>query len=399
LKTNIPFINRVFAILLSIVFCLVLVPSFITLPVELVLFNPETYHPVIEDETYRSQYPEIITRLLITRIYDADAEWQHPPILAYQDNLSYIIKEHIPEDWAVGVITELFDHGLDYLNFRKPAPTLSINTQELKSALILNSEAISEGYLSSLPSCRIGTGESSEIRAGASVFDLPPCKPDQASFSQARTLLAEYLADLFNRMPSETSIIGLVTLEQTETEGFFRTYSLARWGLRLLPLISISILILVSILLKARREVMFRWIGRMIVFVSGVCLFGLVILLIGFDQFIALTMNPFLRQLIPGFDVLMLAIVHRVGYQTIVWVVVTLVIAAGFGLFLIFMRRFVKPPEEPPAVEPQMLMEEIHTDVGSEALPVKEIKPETLEEVEESEKKLNQKSRKKPTAD
>ena len=144
---------------------------------------------------------------------------------------------------------------------------------------------------------------------------------------------------------------------------------------------------------------MFRWIGRMLVFLCGICLFGLVILLIGFDQFVALTMNPFLRQLIPGFDVLMLGVVHRVGYQTIVWVLVSLVIVAAFGLFLILLRRFVKPSMESPAAEPEMPMEEIHTNVESEALPEKEIKPETLEEVEESEKKQSGKNRKKPAAD
>lgn len=398
MKTNIPFINRVIAIIISIAFCLVLIPSFFSLPIELVLFNPETYHPVIMDEKYQNQYPEIITRLLMNHIYDDNTESQPPPVLANQENLSFAIKEHVPVDWAVDVILALFDNGLEFLNFMKPAPTLTINTRDLKSALILNVESITDDYLSSLPSCEAGTAGPSEIGADVSIFDLSPCKPGQPAYSPTNKLLADYLTDLFNQLPSETSIAGTVSLNQADSEDNFRTYSIFRWGFRLLPLISISLLIIMAMLLRNRRDIMFGWIGKLLVFVSGVCLFGLVILLIGFDQFIALTLNPLLRQLVPGFDVLMLGVIHHVGYQTIVWVIVTLVATGGFGLFLIFLRRFVKLSKEPPVVEPEIPKDENQTVVEPDATPVKEIEPETLEEIEESERKQRGRTKKK-TAD
>ncbi len=398
MKQKIPFINRILAFLLSIIFCLVLVPSFFSLPIELVLFNPDTYHPVIEDETYQSQYPDVITKLLISHIYNPENNPQIPPILAQQTNLGFAIKQVVPHEWAVGSITDLFNHTLEYLNFKKPTPTISINTQDLKTALILNSESISADYLSSLPSCSATDNQIPLTQNNLFIFEIPPCKPNEAIFPRVNTLLGQYLQDNFNRLPAETSIVGVIPFDPPESEIYFRTYSIARWALRLLPIMTISLLIFISLLLRAQREVVFKWIGKMLIFVCGICLLGLIILLIGFDQFIALTLNHFLQQLITGLDVLILGIIHSVGYQTIVWVIVSLVITTGFGVFLILMERFLKPKGDQVA-ESDLSDEETEKEKEIDSSLEKTIKPETLEEIEISEKNRDRGSKGKKATD
>jgi hypothetical protein len=58
----------------------------------------------------------------------------------------------------------------------------------------------------------------------------------------------------------------------------------------------------------------------------------------------------------------------------------------------------VKLSKEPPVVEPEIPKDENQTVVEPDATPVKEIEPETLEEIEESERKQRGRTKKK-TAD
>jgi len=156
-------------------------------------------------------------------------------------------------------------------------------------------------------------------------------------------------------------------------------------------------LIVIALLLRPERNVMLKWIGRLLVFTSSFGLIGLVIIMIGFDQFIVLLVNRYLNDLIEGFGVLLLRLIQKVGYITLVWVIISMIAVLAFGLFLLLVNRLFKPK----VISGNSSNGEsgIHKE---EVLPVtmdgenqlqKEIQPETMEEIENKEKEISKRKK------
>ena len=140
---------------------------------------------------------------------------------------------------------------------------------------------------------------------------------------------------------------------------------------------------------------MLEWCGRLVFFVSAITLLGLIILLIGFDQFVAMTLNPFLTDLITGFGYVVLGAAQDLGFKTLIWVLISAFMLAVFGVLLMLAGRFSKPKpaqeivEEPEAVETSEWQNLSEVEQPSE----KAVTPETLEEIEEAEKEQKDKKR------
>ncbi len=380
-QTRIGVFNRSLAFLLSVIAAIALIISQFTLPFELVLFNSESYSSVIEDTRFTSQYPEIITNILVSQFYDMHVAGDLPQILSNQDKFRGVLKKYVPEDWSKQTMSAFIQQILEYFNFRLPTNSMNVELGGLKSELILHSREISQDYIHSLVNCSTISG--TEIGPNATVYNLPPCQPDTANLPTFVQLTSTYLEDLFNQLPSRFSTTNFTAVGNRTADQYFYYYSIARWALRLMPLLTLVLLILIAVLLRKSRPVMLRWIGRLLVITSAITLVFLVILLIGFDQFIALIVNRFLGNLIEGFGVLLLGFIQAVGYQTLVWVVVSVIITLGFGFFLILIARIFKPKEE--KSETESMKEDLPENTQTE--PKKEITPQTMEEIEEEEKK------------
>ena len=98
-----------------------------------------------------------------------------------------------------------------------------------------------------------------------------------------------------------------------------------------------------------------------------------------------MTLNPHLKNLVSGFGYILLGAVQDVGYQMLIWVIISTAIMLAFGLMLVFAGRMVKEPQPVMAEEPQY--ETIESEpVVEEIEPQKTIVPETMEEIEQREK-------------
>lgn len=270
---------------------------------------------------------------------------------------------------------------MDYLNFRLPTNAMNIELGGLKSDLILSSQDISVNYLNSLVNCSENALQ--DPIQTVTVFELPPCKPERSQMPRFVELTSRYLEDLFNQLPSRFSTAEVTALQDISTNRFFYYYSVSRWVLRLMPLLTLIMLILIAALLKRERPVMLRWIGRLLVITSAFTLIMLVVVLIGFDQLIAMMVNRFLGKLIEGIDVLLLGFIQEVGYQTIVWVIVSVIITLAFGLFLSLIVNVLRSKKN--VTEKESIDEDVPPD-DSQA-PLKDLAPQTIEEIEEEEKK------------
>ena len=394
-KNRVNLINRLIAFLLSVITAIALFVSHFTFPAELVLFNNQSYYPVIENEEYSANYPKIISEILISQFYGTKIAGDMPSILSNQDAFGSAIKSFIPDEWSKRTLKYFIDQVFDYFNFRIPNQSLKIELGGLKTGLILNSKNLSEKYINSLNNCS-AQNEAQLDEIELTIFDLPPCKPEQNLMISFVNLTSRYLEDLFNRLPSSFSTSNIAPINTDTSDYIFYFYSIARWALRLMPLLTISILILIAVLLRKQRDLMLRWIGRLLVITSAISLIGLVIILIGFDQFIALLTKRLLGNLIEGFGVLLLGLIQEVGYQTLVWVVISAVAALGFGFFLLLMGRIFKPKDVSQLMDEEESFDLVSEDISvDENMPLKELAPQTIEEIEEEEKNNIPKGRKK----
>jgi hypothetical protein len=401
MENKIPFQNRILAFILSLLIVIPLLLSFFTFPIELVLLNNQSYKLILENEKNSSIYPGIISEVLTSELFREIPLNQFPTILSNRESFKFVLEKYVPSDWASSVFTDLTRNVLDYLNFRIPDTSLKLEIVYLKTTLIQKSNALALDYISTLPTCSV-TSMNTEISTNqdkANVFQLPPCKPDEKGMQAATNLTAIFIEDLINRLPATVLISGALPYDKTVAGNYFYFYSLGRWALRMLPILAIAILIVISLLLRPEKKIMLRWVGRLLIFISGLSLIGLVVLLIGFDQFVALSINRFINGLVDGFGVILLGLIQKIGYLTLVWVIISVIIVFAFGLFLLLISKLFKPKpvtssltqneDEINLANDELLPESIYV----ENLTEKVIKPETLEEIENQEKKALKKKK------
>ena len=346
---KIPFQNRIFAFIFSILFIFSLFLSFFTLPVELELFNSQSYYTMLENEEYAEVIPDVLSETLV---YQTGSQFSPMKLVANKDTVKTIIRNYLSPELMQSTFNKVIDQLLAYLNFKIPSGNMTIDISEIKSSLTLSSQEIAADYLATFPNCRTSEIAGIDLTNDPGVQDLPACKPSGKELSQFEEVWTSAFEDVFNSLPSSISLVDVLPLQQTITNKFFNYYSLIRWGFRLLPIVSILLLTLIAVLLRNQREVMWKWCGRLLVIVSGLTLIGLVILMIGFDQFVAMLLNPVLQNLISGFGFILLGVVQDVGFQMLVWVVISALVVMGFGLLLMLAVKFIRPKkEEPSALE------------------------------------------------
>lgn len=400
---KIPIQNRAFALILTMLFAITLIISLFALPVELVMLDPQSYTPILEKEENVSRYPEIISQVLVSEFVKGLAPAPMPKILSNKEGLGTSFEKNISPERALFVFNELSKQTLEYLNFQAPNLSLILDIGQLKSNLILSSEQIASDYLMTLTRCSAVIEENySENVMVIDINLLPPCKPSANLIKSFQNPTAIYIEDLINRLPENVSITGALPFDRTNVEQYFYVYSIGRWVLRLLPILAISLLIVIALLLQAEKKVLLQWIGTMLVFTSGFGLLGLLVLLIGFDQFVVLLLNQHLKNFIEGFGNLLLGLAQEVGFLTLIWVVISFLAVFIFGMILLIVNRFLKPKVGDSVIAPydagitsgEVSLDELNYD---EPQVQKEIMPETLEEIEaqenkNSKKKINKKN-------
>lgn len=391
MNKNIPFQNRILAFLISILFIAGLFFSFFALPVELKLFNPLSYSALVAQDEYLQVLPDVISQTLVFQAATSKATTQID-LTANKDTISGIIARYIPVELVQSTFDDVINQMFSYFNFRIPTADLKVNIADLKTHLAASSSEIGEEFLATLPNCQDNALEGLNFNGNLTVQDLPFCKPAGKNLDQFEKAWGMAFEDMFNRLPSSISLVTVITPDQNLPDRYFNTYSLIRWGFRLLPIVTILLLILVAVLLRNQRDVMWKWCGRLLIIVSGVTLLALVILMIGFDQFIAMMLNPLLKNMISGFGSVLLGAVQDVGFQMIILVIISALVVMGFGIMLLLAGKFVKPaaatatPVEVQAEsEPVAIPEEIPAE--DTAAMQKTVMPETLEEVEQEEKR------------
>lgn len=370
---------KIVAVILSIVFFFTSVISYFSLPLELVFFDVENYTPVLEEEKTQSQYLLIISETTGDIFYQSYAGNDVPKILSDPAEFKFILQEYIPQDWAGNIFRDFTDYSLDFLNFQTTESSLRLDISPLKQNLVQNSTKISADFVATLEECSRAEGSGIELSPNTSVYELPECIPTDVDLEELTQILALHLENKFKQFPPYITISSVLSMEAGGVDRYFNIYSVLRWMSRLMPLISLSILIFISLLLRKERKLMFQWVSRLLIFSSALTLLVLMIVLIGFDQFAAMLITEKLDGLVAGFDVLLLRLIQEVGYKTLIWVAVAAIVALVLGIIVQLISRLFKK---------SVIEDAVQADQGQES--PKELKPENPQEIEEKEKKLEE---------
>ena len=131
------------------------------------------------------------------------------------------------------------------------------------------------------------------------------------------------------------------------------------------------------------------WSGLILTTVSAITLIGLLVILIGFDQFTGLTFNRYFSQVIAGFGYVLLGMIQKVGSQALLWVIAVSGSILLFGLVLLLSVRFTKSEDSVIKESQEEKSLDIQTDTSK-----KEIIPETMEQIEKQEKIVKKEKKK-----
>jgi len=383
MKSKLSLYNKIGAILLTVIIVPSLLISLFTIPFEFVIFESASYYSILENDEYKDEFPRIISAIITDQLLTAEDN-NPPAILENKESLTPIIESYLPDEWVNGIFKDVIDQVIAYFNFKTPYTSIEINIIELKIALIVNSSTIAEKYLLSLDNCTVG--ENSELvgRETMDFYSLPFCKPSEENTEIVSSALSMMIEDKVNQLPESVNLLGVIPGGMILGEKTFYYYSITRWIFRLMPFATLLLLILLAYLLRNDKKLMRKWSGIILTAIPALILISLLVILIGFDQFIGLIFNRHFSQVIAGFGDVLLGMIQKVGTQALLWVIAVSGFVLLLGLVFLLFARFTKSEDKKIEESDQETILE-----NEAASSEKEIMPETIEEIEEQEKLAN----------
>jgi hypothetical protein len=364
---------------IAVLFSMIVIPSIIisvfVFPVEMIALNAESYTEFVDGDEYIGQMPPVIAEIAVNQVLLVG---ETPPVLARKANFQSALVPHLPDAWVRDATGDLIENTLDYFNFKTPYASIAINISALKRAIASNSTTIADDYIQSLAPCQ--AEQKQRLLEASELEDFPPCKPDGAERADLAAQLAVYLEDKAAGLPDSLNLVGIVPSGMLLGERAFYWYSIGRWASRLLPFLTIGMLILIAWMLRNDKKTMRAWVGWILLGIPGLILIAALVLLVGLDQFIGLLFNRAFSLLIAGFGNVLLSIVRVIANQVLLWV---LAISTGISLFGLILVLAAKYSKSEPAAELDSDDSPALVDNQNE----KSVVPQTLEEIEEEEKK------------
>ena len=342
MKSKISLSNKIGAILLTIIVIPTLIISLFTIPFEFVVFESASYYSILEDDEYKEGFPQVVSAIITNQLLVAG---ENDPLVTFEnkESLNTILIKFLPDEWVNEIFKDVIDQVVAYLNFKTPYKSIKVNINSLKEALILNSSLISDKYFLSLDNCTVE--EDIEL-AGKEVIDpyaLTLCRSSEKNAEIVSSAFSKMLEDKVNQLPESINLLGVIPSGMVLGEKTFYYYSIARWVFRLLPFVTLLLLIAIAYLLRKSKKTMRKWSGMILTAIPALVLISFLVILVGVDQFVGLIFNRYFSQVIAGFGDVLLGMIQKVGTQALLWVVAISGSVLLLGLVFLFAARFTKP--------------------------------------------------------
>ena len=343
-------IQKMVATLLSLLLFFLVLPATFTFPIELVFFNKDYYYQKIQDQNINEILRPLVVKIFVDQVMSEKNGYVLPNIFSNTDVIENAMISIITDEWLNEELENMVDQSMNYLNFQSPKNIIEIDITPVKNKALSQSLTISDSIFNSLPYCS-KQEESIFQEELLSIIDIPACRPGAAFNEMSKTLINRAVEDFINMTPNRYTI-GFLNFLNTgnnipENQNYFYLYTVVRWVLRLLPIFSLSVLLLIVIALKNDKTLMFKWIGKLLIVISVVNLVILVVTIIGFDQISALLFNVLLSQFVTNWGEVFFVIFRNVGIQTLLWVALTNILLFLIGVLFRVRSRWVKKEKAP----------------------------------------------------
>ncbi|NMB61754.1 MAG: hypothetical protein GYA18_05370 [Chloroflexi bacterium] len=362
------------AFVLSLLFLMAFFPTLLSIPLEFVIMQPNTYNAMMSNqkllEAGRSTFSDYIAQQLSLTVQNEVL----PPVFSDAEVLNSAIKPFITNEWLSITMQDVAAQLLEFLNFKQPFGIVNISLTSIKDDVLTNKEDLVNSILNSSAPCnetQLATLNSGDL----SIANLPLCNPPASQRSKVTSLIGTYVEEFIYRIPQEYQVNVEAGLNPNWVNPLL-SYSIMRWTFRILPILLLVLLIGIAASLNKNKKEMRAWLGKLITSAAVLSLVLILVLVIGAEQFTAVFINNILTSEQGAFGILLLVVLQSITYQTLMWMGI---IAAGFlciGLLILFFSKqekrvrtevvedeeeFQEPPQEVMDVKKAMI-EETETD-------------------------------------
>lgn len=362
------------AFVLSLLFLMAFFPTLLSIPLEFVIMQPNTYNAMMSNqkllEAGRSTFSDYIAQQLSLTVQNEVL----PPVFSDAEVLNSAIKPFITNEWLSITMQDVAAQLLEFLNFKQPFGIVNISLTSIKDDVLTNKEDLVNSILNSSAPCnetQLATLNSGDL----SIANLPLCNPPASQRSKVTSLIGTYVEEFIYRIPQEYQVNVEAGLNPNWVNPLL-SYSIMRWTFRILPILLLVLLIGIAASLNKNKKEMRAWLGKLITSAAVLSLVLILVLVIGAEQFTAVFVNNILTSEQGAFGILLLVVLQSITYQTLMWMGI---IAAGFlciGLLILFFSKqekrvrtevvedeeeFQEPPQEVMDVKKAMI-EETETD-------------------------------------
>ena len=337
------FWRKLIAFIFSVIVLGLVVPTIFSIPLEFVVMNADTYSDLIQDDEILTVGQEAFSAYIAQQLSQPADNQSIPVIFSDPELLADVIQPFVTKEWVSMRLTDVVSQLLEFLNFKQPHGILRVDLTALKENMLTQREIIIGNILANFAPC-----DDSEIKllisGDLTISSIPRCNPPANIQDNVIQAISVYVEDYIYQLPQEYRL-DIEQFINPDTQNTVVNYSIARWTIRLLPVLTLVVLILLAVLLRKNGNEMRRWMGRLLVTAGVVSIILIIILLIGSEQFTAVFINQNLSSDQEAFASLLLMVLQAVTYRTLLWMGVIAIGILCIGLLILFFNKLGSKPK------------------------------------------------------
>lgn len=254
------------AALVGILFVMVTVLILIAVPTEARLFNPSVYKRALTSQDLYERLPSLLASVPLSESDNPenDARYLTPA------DMEVIFSEVLSPETTQPLMEEIIDQTLAYYNSTDPQAQIQVSMIELKSKLEGGSaDLIMRQIIASWPPCTEAENQTWREAMTSESVEMPKCSPSKDVLDEATPKLGEAFDEMVTSIPD----VADMTPKYIPTPGATGTdprptLMVLRWIIKLSPLVSIFLLVMVTILAVRSRKSFFGWWGALFLLVG-----------------------------------------------------------------------------------------------------------------------------------
>jgi hypothetical protein len=276
-------IKKIFSSFLVILVILTGIPGIFYYPAEKILFSPVNYKKALSDVRMYDQIPALILDWINQQKKIPGNEVQ-TKILSYLTPADYkdLLTALIPPDWYQRQAEGIFDQGWAYVFGQSNIIHLNLDLKQIKSKLAGDfSLMVTQRILKALPRCTdADINKIAAIILGGSNQAMPICKPPDQLTSLAEQFIQVGVQSAAGLIPDQVDLavtltpVGQKPIKTSDPQYYIDIFDQMRAIWRLLPVISLGILLLLGLLAIKTARGIFLWTG-IPVLVTGLSALGI----------------------------------------------------------------------------------------------------------------------------